>query len=110
MRRQAAALHKPRLAYRADSSSKLVADLSQETATDLHVFGGFDSLGRAAVDHTEDGAALLGLGQDHFDRVGRGAEDVADLEAVADAAEQVDRVGLADQQDEAVESAEPGSR
>ena len=52
---------------------------------------------------------MRGLRDDHFHRVRRGAVDGAHLEAIADPAEHVDRIGLADQQDEDVSGADgPG--
>ena len=42
----------------------------------LGVLRGFDSFGRAAVDHAKDTAALLALGHDDFHWIRGGAKDM----------------------------------
>ena len=82
---------------RRSAFSQFVADLADEFPAALGVLGTFYALGRAAVDYAQDTAALLGLGHDNLYGIRGSAEDVADLEAIADAAEQIDRVRLPDQ-------------
>jgi hypothetical protein len=59
------------------------------------VGGGLDPLGRAAVDHAQNPAALLGLGDDRFHRIGGGAEDRAHFRDLPDPAQHVDRIAVA---------------
>src|ERR1035437_6760731 len=70
--------------------------------TPFAVVGGFDSLRRTAVDNAQDSPPLLGFGQDHFDRIGGGAEDVADFGNFADAAQDVDGIAVAHGNDKSV--------
>ena len=70
---------------------QLVPDFADEFAAPLGVLLVLDTLRRAPINHSQDGAAQFRLRQDHFHWVGRRAEDRADLKAVTDTAQQVDR-------------------
>src|SRR5580658_4490944 len=59
--------------------STLVPDLAQESMAPLDIGRGLDTFGGCAVDDAEHSPALLCLGDDHFHRIGGGAEDVADF-------------------------------
>jgi len=60
----------------------------------LAIVGGFDSLGRAPIDHAHNSPPLRRGRDDHFNRVRRGAINTADLGNFADAAEDVDRIAV----------------
>jgi len=68
----------------------------------LQVFFGLDALALATVDHSYDASALLGFGDNHFQRVCRGGKNVAYLGHGFDFVEDVYGVGVSHQDKEAV--------
>ena len=58
---------------------KLVSDFTQEIFAEFDVGFGFDASGFQAVNHAEDTAPLLGLGDNDLDGIRRGAENPAHL-------------------------------
>ena len=85
------------------SRSQLIPNLPQQALPPLDFSVALDSLGREAVHHAQDAAALLGFGEDHFGRIGRRAEDAAHLRHHLDRVQHVYREeALAQEDDEGV--------
>src|SRR5690348_2461048 len=90
---------------------QLVPYFADEFPARPGVFLALDTLRRASVNNSQDAAPQLRLRQDHLNGVGRRAEDRADLKAVANAAQQVDRISIANYENECVARADrPGIR
>jgi hypothetical protein len=85
---------------------QLVADRPEELLAGCDVLLGLHAERRAAIDHTENGAPLLGLGEDHLHRVRRGAVDPADLRYLLYLIQHVHREALAEEDDEGVTGAD----
>src|SRR6266545_1370599 len=81
-------------------SAQLVADLAEERDPLRAVLLRLDALRPLAVDHAEDAATPGRLRHDHLDRVRRRREDRHDLGHVPERAEDVDRVGVLQEDDE----------
>ena len=73
------------------SPLQFVSDLTQEILAEFDVGFGFDAFGFQAVDHAEDSAPLLGLGDNDLDGIRRGAEYPAHFRDVLDGVQDVDR-------------------
>ncbi len=59
-----------------------------------------DALGRAAVDHPQNSAPLLGLSDDHLDRVRSRTEDRTHLRDFPNPAQHIDRIAVAERNHE----------
>lgn len=68
----------------------------------LDAFGAFYAEGAASVDYAEDAAALVALGEDYLDWICCGAEECDYFRDILDAAEDVDRETLAQEDEEGV--------
>src|SRR5690242_10044690 len=75
----------------------LVSDFADELVAAFAVVVGLYTSGRTSVDNSEDTSSLFGLNHDDLDRVGRGAKNCADLEAIANAVQQIDGISVANQ-------------
>ena len=84
------------------SGLQLVADLPHKFMPLCPVLRVLDAFGRTPVHHAYHSAALRRLRDDHFYRICRRAVNRAHFKTVADAAEYIDRIGLADQDHECV--------
>src|SRR5205814_798804 len=84
----------------------LVADLSQKVGPRPDFLWPFDSLGSAAIDHAEYASTLFAAGDDHFHRVGGGAEDGAHFGHIANDVQHIDGESVPQQQDKNVSGGE----
>src|ERR1035438_10029404 len=86
-----------------EQGSQFVANLPQELLTPFDVWLGFHALGREAIHHAHNSAALGGLGDEYLGRVSGSAVNPANLGYHLDGVEHVDGIkALAEKQDEAV--------
>lgn len=58
---------------------QFIANLAQKVLSPFDVRLTFNALGCPTVDNTHDAASLAGFGDDDLDRIGRGAENSANL-------------------------------
>jgi hypothetical protein len=72
--------------------SEFVADLPEQFLSPFDVRLAFNTLGSKSVHDAHDAAPLTGFGNKHLGRVGRGAEDPADLGYQFDGIEHVDGI------------------
>ena len=92
--------------YMANPMLEFVADFSKELFSRFYVDFGFDSFGFQAVDDTEYAPALVSFGDDNFEWVRGGGVDAADFRRVLDLVEDVDGVGVFQEDDEGVSAGE----
>ncbi|CDZ91925.1 hypothetical protein RHRU231_90010 [Rhodococcus ruber] len=82
--------------------SELVADRPQQGLAVGDIGARLHAHGRVSVDHPGDAPTEIGLGDDDLDRVGRGAEDAADLRYLLQRVQEVHRVPVLDEHEERV--------